>query len=196
MGNSNATPHIQSSASRSEKSTADESNSVRCKASARDAAASATPADKATEETTYLPIFANIAKVMCQNGAAYWQLALAFQVDESIIHEWKRTHKAFATACKYGTNFANDTVERSLYQLARGYDYRDVKIFCNRGRTIYASYTKHVVASVEACIFWLVNRRPDEWSHLEQAQKKVKPESELGRAMDNMKFDFFRPKED
>jgi hypothetical protein len=71
-----------------------------------------------------------------------------------------------------------------------------VKIFRYRGDTIYAPYLRHVVASVEACIFWLVNRRPEEWGYLVQAKKKVKPKSELARAMEDMKFDVFRPKKD
>ena len=155
------TPNIHSSASRSKKSAAGkEHKSTRPKASAP----GASTADKAAEETKYQPHFANIAKVMCQGGMAYWQLALAFKVDEDTIREWIRTYKDFAAGCKYGMNFADDTVERSLYELAVGYEYRDVKIFRYRGQVIYAPYTKHVVASVEACIFWLLKRQPKEWN--------------------------------
>ena len=163
MGKSKAIPHIQISASRSEKSAAGEDHkSTRSKSNA--GGASTTSADTAPKETKYVPLFANIAKVMCQGGAAYWQLALAFQVDEDTIREWIRAYKDFAAGCKYGMNFADDTVERSLYELAVGYEHRDVKIFRYKGQVIYAPYTKHVVASVPACIFWLINRRPEEWS--------------------------------
>lgn len=158
-----STPDIQGSGFGSESAADKENKLARCERSAHDAA-SATSGDKASEETPYQPIFANIAKVMCQNGAAYWQLALAFQVDENTIREWTRTYKDFAAGCKYGMNFADDTVERSLYELAVGYEHRDVKIFRYKGQVIYAPYTKHVVASVPACIFWLINRRPEEWS--------------------------------
>lgn len=174
MRPSQAKPNVKACASAS-KSAADQgNNSSRCKLSAHEAAASTTSGDKAAEGTTYLPIFANIAKVMCQGGAAYWQLALAFQVDEDTIHEWIRTHKDFAAGCKYGMNFADDTVERSLYQLAVGYEYRDVKIFRHRGQVIYAPYMKHVVANVEAGVFWLINRRPKEWS----THPEPKPDAE------------------
>lgn len=173
MGKSKAIPQIQISASRSERSAAGEKHkSTRGKANAR--GASTTSVDKTAEETKYVPLFANIAKVMCQGGAAYWQLALAFQVDEDTIREWIRMHKDFAAGCKYGMNFADDTVERSLYQLAVGYEYRDVKIFRYKGQVIYAPYVKHVIASVPACIFWLINRRPKEWS----THPEPKPDAE------------------
>lgn len=157
MRKSKATPHVQTLASRSKKSAVGGKHE-----SVHDA--STPSAGKAAEETAYQPLFANIAKVMCQGGAAYWQLALAFQVDEDTIRDWIRTYKDFAAGCKYGMNFADDAVERSLYQLAMGYDYQDVKIFRYKGQVIYAPYTKHVPASVEACVFWLINRRPKQWN--------------------------------
>ena len=174
----------------------DESNaSAHHKSGTRDDPATTSSGDKAAEETPYFPIFANVAKVMCMDGAPHWRLASAFKVDESTIYERQRTHKDFAAACKYGANFADDRVERSLYQLAVGYEYRDVKVFCYRGHTIYAPYLKHVVASVEAAIFWLVNRRPEEWRYKPEAKQNIKPESDLARAMKNMTFDTLRPKE-
>lgn len=174
MGDTKAPPHRQSAALGSAASAAAKApKSARRKISAR-SAASPTSADTATKVTEYQGLFANIAKVMCQGGAAYWQLALAFQVDEDTIREWISTHQDFAAGCKYGMNFADDTVERSLYQRAVGYEYRDVKIFRYKGQVIYAPYTKYMPASVQACIFWLINRRPDEWS----LNPKPKPDAE------------------
>jgi hypothetical protein len=78
MGKSKTTSHIQTLASRSKKSAAGEKHKSTH-------GASTTSAGKAAETTAYQPLFANIAKVMCQGGAAFWQLALAFKVDENTI---------------------------------------------------------------------------------------------------------------
>jgi hypothetical protein len=59
---------------------------------------------------------------------------------------------------------ADDRVERSLYNRAIGYSYDAVKIFCSRdGEIIEAPYVEHVPPDVTACIFWLKNRRPQDW---------------------------------
>ena len=54
---------------------------------------------------------------------------------------------------------------RSLYHKAIGYSYDAVKIFMPAGATepVYAPYREHVPPDTTACIFWLKNRRQQEW---------------------------------
>lgn len=46
-----------------------------------------------------------------------------------------------------------------------GYSHEAVKIFMPSGASapVYAPYVEHVPPDVTACIFWLKNRRPQEW---------------------------------
>jgi hypothetical protein len=37
------------------------------------------------------------------------------------------------------------------------------KIFCHRGQPVTANYTMQLPPNVRACIFWLRNRRPEQW---------------------------------
>jgi len=37
------------------------------------------------------------------------------------------------------------------------------KVFCHRGQPVTANYTVQLPPDVRACIFWLRNRRPEEW---------------------------------
>jgi hypothetical protein len=37
------------------------------------------------------------------------------------------------------------------------------KVFCHRGQPVTADYTVHLPPDVRACIFWLRNRRPEQW---------------------------------
>jgi hypothetical protein len=62
-------------------------------------------------------------------------------------------------------------VERSLYQRANGYSYETVKIFCDKnGKVTRVPYVEHVAPDVTACIFWLENRKPNEWRDVQQMQ--------------------------
>lgn len=143
----------------------------------------------------YKPEFAHIAYVMCQIGATDWVLALAFKVEVSTINKWQRMHKEFFEACKAGSNFADDAVERELYQRARGYSYAAVKIMHYKRRAIVVHYEKHVPADVKAAIYWLSNRMPEEWSDNPKLKQQAEQESDLTRHMRQTKFNVFRPKE-
>jgi hypothetical protein len=37
------------------------------------------------------------------------------------------------------------------------------KVFCHRGQPVTANYTVQLPPDVRACIFWLRNRRPEQW---------------------------------
>jgi hypothetical protein len=71
----------------------------------------------------------------------------------------------FAGALKRGKFPSDERVERSLYQRAIGYTYDAVKILKPAGTTepVIVPYSQHVPPDVTACIFWLKNRRSDEW---------------------------------
>ena len=51
-------------------------------------------------------------------------------------------------------------MEGTLYHRAVGYSYDSEKIFSNGERI---QYREHVPPDVTAQMFWLKNRRPDEW---------------------------------
>jgi hypothetical protein len=46
-----------------------------------------------------------------------------------------------------------------------------VKIFCDKnGKVTRVPYVEHVPPDVTACIFWLENRKPNEWRDVQQMQ--------------------------
>ena len=58
-----------------------------------------------------------------------------------------------------------------------GYSYEAVKIFmpAGAGKPVYADYIEHVpTADTAAQIFWLKNRRPDEWRDKQQVERAGK----------------------
>lgn len=116
----------------------------------------------------YQPVFAEQVQKLCSLGAIDEEIADFFGVTKRTIIRWKFTHDDFAKAMALGKSDADDRVERTLYQLALGYNKTVTKVFMPPGATKAAQAVKveveePVSPSVSACIFWLKNRRRDLW---------------------------------
>lgn len=79
------------------------------------------------------------------------------------LYNWKHSQPDFLHALKEGKSAADDLVESSLFNRATGYTYPEEKIFIWEGQVIRVKTKKHIPPDVTASIFWLKNRRPDEW---------------------------------
>ena len=88
--------------------------------------------------SAYRPEFVAQAERLCRLGATDEELGRAFAVDVRTIGNWKVDHADFFQALKAGRLDADAAVADSLYRKALSGD-------------------------VTACIFWLKNRRPDQW---------------------------------
>ncbi|HEY1217101.1 MAG TPA: hypothetical protein VGE93_26030 [Bryobacteraceae bacterium] len=115
--------------------------------------------------SSYKPEYAEQAVKLCQLGATDAELADFFKVTTVTIWRWQSAHVEFCNALKRGKEAADERVERSLYARATGYTHEAVKIFMPAGakKPVYAPYQEHVPPDVTAQIFWLKNRRRDEW---------------------------------
>jgi len=119
---------------------------------------------KVGRPSLYDPSYAAIAGKLCGNlGATIEDLAKFFDVSIESVKRWAIAHDEFRSALKTGREAADERVEQSLYRRAIGYSFEAVKIMQDKGMAIVVPYTEHVPADVTACIFWLKNRRPDEW---------------------------------
>jgi len=63
-------------------------------------------------------------------------------------------------------------VERSLYQLANGYNYDAVKVFMPAGakQPVIVHYTEHCPRDVGAAFIWLKNRDPERWRDVQNVE--------------------------
>lgn len=115
--------------------------------------------------TDYRPEFCQEAIELCANGATDAELAAHFEVSDRTIYRWKAQFAEFSQALKAGKATADDRVERSLYHKAVGYSFEAVKIFMPAGADapVYAPYREHVPPDTTAAIFWLKNRRAEQW---------------------------------
>jgi hypothetical protein len=122
-------------------------------------------AAKAGRPPTYKDAFAKQAAALATLGATDMELADFFEVDARTIYRWKHDHPLFCQALKAGKDAADERVERSLYQKAIGYEQDEVKIFMPAGAAepVYAPFRAKIAPDTTAAIFWLKNRRSQEW---------------------------------
>lgn len=113
--------------------------------------------------TDYKPEHAKQARKLCELGATDVELADFFEVHVSTIYRWQAKHEKFCEALKAGKDAADERVERSLYHKAVGYSFDAVKIFNASGTPLEVPYREHIPPDTTAAIFWLKNRRRDEW---------------------------------
>lgn len=113
----------------------------------------------------YKPEFAEQARKLCVLGATDLDIANFFEVDARTIYRWKAEIEEFCQALKRGKDEADDLVEQRLFQRATGYTHDAVRIFMPKDadEPVYAPYIEHHAPDVTAAIFWLKNRRPEQW---------------------------------
>lgn len=115
--------------------------------------------------TLYRKEYAEQAEKLCKLGATDADLADFFGVTKRTIERWRTAHEDFCRSVTIGKDEADNAVERSLYQKAVGYEQEAVKIFMPAGASepVYAPYREKIAPDTAAAIFWLKNRRKENW---------------------------------
>ena len=143
--------------------------------------------------TTYRPENAEISRNACMLGATNETLAERFEVCRRTIDNWIATIPEFSDAVRQGREVADQAVVSALFARATGMEQKMTKVFCHRGQPVTADYTVRLPPDVRACIFWLRNRRPEEWreSRPAVAEKKDEPNwvSELEAASERVRLE-------
>lgn len=118
---------------------------------------------KTGRPSKFKPEFVEQARKLAALGATDRDAADFFAVNEATLHRWKHTHADFCEALKVGKEAADQRVEQSLYRKAVGYTQDDIHFSSYEGVVTETPYVKHIPPDTTACIFWLKNRRPEEW---------------------------------
>lgn len=112
----------------------------------------------------YDPAYVTKVLEMAERGATDVEIADYFDVSVRTLYRWKAEHEDFRQALKIAKDVADERVERSLYQRALGFECEAVKIFCSKdGEVTKVPYREIVAPDTTACIFWLKNRKREEW---------------------------------
>jgi hypothetical protein len=118
------------------------------------------------------------------------QIAEQLNIALSTLSKWKNEHPEFMESLKRGKEDPDDAVQGALIKRALGYQVEEVtkerrKIYDDDGNEIGTEMvpTKVVVKDMApdttACIFWLKNRRPEQWREKKEIEMDIyvlKPE--------------------
>lgn len=103
-----------------------------------------------------------------RDGLTDEQIAHNMGISPSTLYEWKKKYPEILEALKKGKEVVDREVENALLKRALGYEYEEVKQIIEKDengkdRKRVEKITKHVPPDTGAQIFWLKNRKPNEW---------------------------------
>ena len=117
----------------------------------------------------------------CRDGLTEADVAKKIGVSERTLSQWKLDFPLILQALKRGKEVVDVLVENALYKRAMGYEYSETKETTYKdgeGKLFkrVEKFEKKMAPDVTAQIFWLKNRKKEEWR---DAQKKEHDEAVL-----------------
>ncbi len=114
------------------------------------------------------------AEKLARLGATDKEMADFFGVTEQTLNNWKTdkdgNETPFFESLKRGKVESDARVVDSLYQRALGYSCREDKVFLVDKKPLIVPMIKQYPPDTTAAIFWLKNRRPNEWRDKQEMQ--------------------------
>lgn len=99
-----------------------------------------------------------------RDGLTDKQIAENIGVAYSTFRDWIKRFPALSAPLKRGKEVIDRQVENALLKRALGYEYVETtKELTDLGLTVTKQVTKQVAPDTTAQIFWLKNRKPQEW---------------------------------
>lgn len=134
----------------------------------------------------YKKEFVNQVKVACRLGATQADLAELLEVSLPTIKKWMVKYPDFKKAYDTYREIADEQVERSLYERARGYSCVETKAFLCEGEVLTRNVIKHYPPDSTSMIFWLKNRKPKHWTDKVEKTDNASSEDKLIEAVNGL----------
>lgn len=113
------------------------------------------------------------------DGLTDEQIAVNMGINVATLYAWKNKYNEISEALKRGKEVIDRQVENALLKRALGYEYEEISEKYELGILTERKVTKkQVVPDTTAQIFWLKNRKPDEWRDKRDVESKVEFESD------------------
>lgn len=136
--------------------------------------------------SSYRKEFVQQAKKLAALGATDMDVADFFGVHVATIHRWKLEHTEFRDSLRLGKEVADERVVNSLYHRAVGYSHPEDDIRAVEGKIIITPTIKQYPPDTTAAIFWLKNRRHDEWRDKTDVNHGVQPDNPLASLLERV----------
>lgn len=99
-----------------------------------------------------------------RDGLTDKQVAYNMNIAESTLHEWKKKYSVLSESLKRGKEVVDRQVENALLKRALGYEFKETtQELTEDGMRVTKVITKQQAPDTTAQIFWLKNRKPQEW---------------------------------
>jgi len=111
-------------------------------------------------------IHTQLAYWMAKNGLIDEQIAKELSISKATLTNWKREHPELLASLKRGKEHVDVLVEGTLLKRALGFEYTETHRVPGEDKdelVIIREVTKHNPGDVTAQIFWLKNRKPNDW---------------------------------
>lgn len=95
-----------------------------------------------------------------RDGLTDEQIAKNIGINRDTLYRWKKAYPDISDALKKGKEVIDRQVENALLKRALGYTYDEITF---EGDDEVKRVRKQVVPDTTAQIFWLKNRKPEEW---------------------------------
>lgn len=120
-----------------------------------------------------------------RDGLTDEQIAVKMKIGVRTLYEWKEKYPQISQSLKKGKKVVDCMVENALLKRALGYSYkettRELVIDKKTGKSelkVTKVVEKEVVPDTTAQIFWLKNRKSEEWRDKRQVEEKVEFEND------------------
>lgn len=105
-----------------------------------------------------------LIKGWARDGLTDEQIAHNMGISHDTLYKYKKRYPEFAEALKNGKEVIDREVENALLKRALGYEYEEVTQERKNGNLVTTKIiTKQVKPDTTAQIFWLKNRKPEQW---------------------------------
>nr|DAM45828.1 MAG TPA: terminase small subunit [Caudoviricetes sp.] len=108
-----------------------------------------------------------------RDGLTNEQIAENMGIGLSTLYEWQKRYTEFADALKTNKEIVDRHVENALLKRALGYEHVECTYEADEETgemRITKRITKQVVPDTTAQIFWLKNRKPEDWRDKQQIE--------------------------
>ena len=105
----------------------------------------------------------NLIEGWAKDGLTLEEVAHNMGIHRKTLYKWQRTYDPIGHALKRGREVADRQVENALFARAIGRTVIEVKVINGKDGERTEKTAKHIPADVTACIYWLKNRKPEQW---------------------------------